>query len=45
MPSSDKGFVQAYNAQAAVDVETMLIIESHISQATNDKQEVVFCFS
>jgi hypothetical protein len=40
MPSSDKGFVQAYNAQAAVDVETMLIIESHISQATNDKQEI-----
>jgi transposase len=41
MPSSDKGFVQAYNAQAAVDVETMLIVESHISQATNDKQEIL----
>jgi len=40
MPSSDKGFVQAYNAQAAVDVETMLIVESHISQAPNDKQEI-----
>lgn len=38
MPSSDKGFVQAYNAQAAVDVDTMLIVESHISQAPNDKQ-------
>jgi hypothetical protein len=41
MPSSDKGFVQAYNAQAAVDVDTMLIVESHISQAPNDKKEIV----
>jgi hypothetical protein len=40
MPSSDKGFVQAYNAQAAVDVDTMLIVEAHISQAPNDKQEI-----
>jgi len=40
MPTSDKGFVQAYNAQAAVDADTMLIVESHISQATNDKQEI-----
>lgn len=41
MPSSDKGFIQAYNAQAAVDVDTMLIVESHISQAPNDKQEII----
>ena len=40
MPSSDKGFVQAYNAQASVDVDTMLIVESHITQASNDKQEI-----
>lgn len=40
MPSSDKGFVQAYNAQTAVDVDTMLIVEAHISQAPNDKQEL-----
>jgi hypothetical protein len=40
MPSSDKGFVQAYNGQAAVDIDTMCIVESHISQATNDKQEI-----
>ncbi len=40
MPSSDKGFVQAYNGQAAVDVDTMCIVESHISQASNDKQEI-----
>ena len=26
MPSSDKGFVQAYNAQAAVDADTMRIV-------------------
>lgn len=41
MPSSDKGFIQAYNAQAAVDVDTILIVQSHISQATNDKQEII----
>ena len=42
MPSSDKGFVQAYNAQAGVDVTPpMLINESHISQAPNDKQDLV----
>jgi hypothetical protein len=40
MPSSDKGFVQAYNAQASVDVDTMIIVESLISQASNDKQEI-----
>jgi len=40
MPSPDKGFVQAYNAQASVDVDTMLIVESHITQASNDKQEI-----
>ena len=40
MPSSDKGFTQAYNAQATVDVNTMIIVESHISQAPNDKQEM-----
>jgi transposase len=40
MPSSDKGFQQAYNAQAGVDVATMIIVESHVSQAPNDKQEI-----
>jgi transposase len=39
MPSSE-GFVQAYNAQAAVDVDTHLIVENHITQQPNDKQEV-----
>ena len=40
MPSNE-GFKQSYNAQAGVDVDTHLIIEQHISQQTNDKQEVV----
>jgi hypothetical protein len=39
MPSSS-GFVQAYNAQAGVDTETHLIVEQHLSQQSNDKQEV-----
>jgi transposase len=39
MPSKD-GFVQAYNAQAAVDTESHLIIENHLAQQTNDQQEV-----
>jgi transposase len=41
MPTSGKGFEQAYNAQASVDVDSMLIVESHVSQSTNDKQEIV----
>jgi transposase len=40
MPTSGGGFEQAYNAQAAVDVNTMLIVEQHVSQNPNDKQEV-----
>ena len=39
MPTS-QGFVQAYNAQAAVDVETHLIVENHLTQNPNDKQEL-----
>jgi hypothetical protein len=39
MPSA-QGFVQAYNAQAAVDVATMLVVAQHISQAPNDQREV-----
>lgn len=40
MPTSSKGFEQAYNSQAGVDVESMLIVESHVSQSPNDKQEL-----
>jgi transposase len=41
MPTSGKGFEQAYNAQAAVDVDTMIIVESHVTQASNDKKEII----
>jgi len=40
MPTSGGGFEQAYNAQAGVDVETHLIVEQHVTQHTNDKQEI-----
>lgn len=40
MPASDGGFKQAYNAQAAVDTESMMIIASHVSQQPNDKQQL-----
>ncbi|MGI9282363.1 MAG: transposase, partial [Endozoicomonas sp.] len=40
MPTSGGSFEQAYNVQAAVDVESGLIVEKHITQATNDKQQV-----
>jgi hypothetical protein len=39
MPSHE-GFVQAYNGQAAVDVESMLIVAATLTQQTNDKQQV-----
>jgi len=39
MPSSE-GFVQAYNAQAGVDIDSHLIVENHITQQPNDKQEI-----
>ena len=40
MPVSGGGFEQAYNAQAAVDTQSMLIVENHLSQKANDKQEI-----
>lgn len=39
MPTAS-GFEQAYNAQAAVDTETMLVIAAHVTQQPNDKQQV-----
>jgi hypothetical protein len=33
-----RGFEQAYNAQTGVDTESMMIVASHVSQQTNDKQ-------
>ena len=40
MPASGGGFEQAYNAQASVDIDSGLIVTRHVTQATNDKQEV-----
>ena len=40
MPTAGGGFEQAYNAQAGVDVDTQLIVEQHVTDHTNDKQEV-----
>jgi len=39
MPSAN-GFIQGYNAQAAVDVDSMLVIATTLTQQTNDKQQV-----
>lgn len=41
MPVSGGGFDQCYNAQASVDTDTMLVVSTHMTQATNDKQEIV----
>ena len=41
MPVAGGGFEQCYNAQALVDNETMLVLAPQVTQATNDKQQVV----
>jgi len=41
MPVSGGGFEQTYNAQAAVDTESKLIVAAHITQQSNDKLELV----
>ena len=38
--ASSEGFVQGYNAQAAVDCDSHLIVAEHVSQSANDKQEM-----
>ena len=40
MPGANGEFVQGYNAQAVVDHDSHLVVGNHVSQATNDKQEV-----
>ena len=40
MPVSGGGFEQCYNAQASVDTDTMLVVSSHLTQETNDKQQI-----
>ncbi len=40
MPVSGGGFEQAYNAQAAVDMETMIVVATDLSNNPNDKREM-----
>jgi transposase len=40
MPVAGGGYEQAYNAQAAVDAATMLVVATGVTQATNDKEQV-----
>ena len=40
MPQSGGGFQQAYNAQASVDIESMIVVATHVTQNTNDKLEI-----
>jgi hypothetical protein len=44
MPVSGGGFKQAYNAQAAIDIDNRLIVENHVTQNTNDKKELAPIF-
>jgi IS5 family transposase len=41
MPAPGGGFEQSYNAQAAVDTDTMLVVATGVTQAANDKQQLV----
>lgn len=41
MPVSGGGFEQCYNAQASADVATMLVVATRVTQAPNDKEQVV----
>jgi len=34
------GFAQCYNAQAAVEVESMLVVGGHVTDAPNDKEQL-----
>ena len=39
MPAGGKSFQQAYNVQAGVDTETLLIVTESVTTHANDKQE------
>jgi transposase len=41
LPTPGGGFEQGYNAQAAVDTNTMLIVATTLTTAPNDKQQLV----
>ena len=41
MPVAGGGFEQCYNAQAVVDNATMLVVVPQVTQAVNDKQQVI----
>jgi len=40
LPAPGGGFVQGYNAQASVDIDSRLIVARHVTQAANDKREL-----
>ena len=40
MPAAGGAFEQSYNAQAAVDTDTMLVVATTLTQAANDKQQL-----
>ena len=40
MPATGKGFDQSYNAQAAVDTESMLVVAINVAQVATDRQQV-----
>ncbi len=40
MPVAGGGYEQCYNAQAAVDASTMLVVATGVTQAPNDKEQV-----
>ena len=40
MPAKGKGFDQSYNAQAAVDTDSMLIVATGMAQVATDKQQI-----
>jgi hypothetical protein len=41
MPALGGGFEQSYNAQAVVDTDTMLVLANGLTQAANDKLQLV----
>lgn len=41
MPVAGGGFEQAYHAQAAVDTDSWRVVAAAVTQATNDKEQVI----